>query len=223
MRLDTVCDPWQRADFESLDPAWRFVAGLADDRPQFQRAYLERPRGHAKTSDIAVQVCWALFASRRKLAGVVAAGDVDQAGLLRDAIDRLARLNPWLGKVLEVQRTRVLNVHTGSELVILSSDAPTSYGLTPDFVVCDELTHWGKRDLWDSLLSSAAKRSRCLLLVIANAGFAESWQWQTREAIRADQSWLFHRLDGPLRVGLLKIGWTNNAGYCPTWLSAGCG
>lgn len=196
-RLGDCLDNWQRDDFSALDHAWRCVAGQADDTA-IRRAWLERPRGHSKTADIAVMATWALFASRRALKGVAAAGDRDQAALLRDAIETLRRANPWLREILDVQTSRVLNKHTGSELQILTSDAPTSYGLTPDFVVCDELTHWQKRDLWDSLLSSSAKRAACLLLVITNAGFQDSWQWETRELIRQDPaSWYFSRLDGP--------------------------
>lgn len=194
--LGKCLDPWQQADFAALDPAWQAVVGHSQ-QSAIQRAWLERPRGHSKTQDIAVSVLWALFASRRSLVGVAASGDKDQAGLLRDACDRLCRLNPWLSAVLEVQASKVANKHTGSELRILTSDAPTSYGLTPDFIVADEITHWAKRDLWNSLLSSAAKRRHCLLLVISNAGFGDSWQWETRQAVQSDRAWYFSRLDGP--------------------------
>jgi phage terminase large subunit-like protein len=141
---------------------------------------------------------WALFASTRQLSGIIASGDREQAGYLRNAIDKLLAVNPWLNKYIDVQRDRVMNPHTGSELAIIASDAPTSYGLTPDMCLIDELSHWTSRDLWDSLLSSAAKRSRCLLCIIANAGWKDSWQWDTREAIRTDPDWHFSRLDGPV-------------------------
>jgi len=195
-RLGEVVDPWQDDDFRALDAGWRRVAGQAVEGG-FQRGYLERPRGHAKTADIGIMVTWALLASPVKIKGYAAAGDLDQAGLLRDAIDGLARLNPWLAELLEIQSAKVKNRRTGAELITLTSDSPTSYGLQPDFVVCDELTNWGKRDLWDSLLSASAKRARCLLLVIANAGFHDSWQWETRETIRLDPAWYFHRIERP--------------------------
>jgi phage terminase large subunit-like protein len=197
--LDVVADSWQVNDFEATDPAWARVAGLPSggDKGR-ERVWLERPRGHSKTGDIAAMVAFAMSASRRKLRGVIAASDKDQAALQRDAIDCLVRFNTWLADFLEVQRDKVINRHTGSEAVILSNDVPGSYGLTPDFVIAEELTHWSKRDLWDSLFSSAAKRAAgCLLLVIANAGFQDSWQWELREAIRVDPSWYFSRLDGP--------------------------
>ena len=197
-RLADACDPWQAADFAALDPAWLTLTGQGPTLQKTPRwAYLERPRGHSKTNDLAVMATWALFASKRKLRGYAAAADKDQAALLRDAIDGIIRLNPWLGDILDCKQHEVTNARTGSRLTILSSDAATSYGLTPDFVIIDELTHWLKRDLWDSLLSAAAKRKHCVLAIISNAGFEESWQWETREAIRKDEDWLFSRLDGP--------------------------
>jgi phage terminase large subunit-like protein len=138
-----------------------------------------------------------MFASRRALRGYAAAADRDQARLLRDAVDTLARLNPWLAAILKVDQWKITNTRTGSTLEIISSDAPTSYGLTPDFIIADEVVHWLRRDLWDSLISAAAKRARCMVVVISNAGYGESWQWAAREAVRQDPAWFFSRLDGP--------------------------
>lgn len=196
-RLSEVVDPWwQQQDFEALDPAWVRVVHRTDSAGP-SRGWLERPRGHSKTSDLAVQVCWALFSSRRKLDGVAAAADKDQARLLRDAVDRLVRLNAWLKPFVDVQAYAIKNPTTGSHLEVITSDAATSYGRTPDFIIADEITHWKRPELWDSLLSSAAKRNHCLLLVITNAGFMESWQWKLRESVRIDPNWFFHALDGP--------------------------
>lgn len=195
----SVMDDWQRADFEAMDPGWEAVAGIeAAGAPKF-RAYLERPRGHSKTTDIAVMVSFVLFASRKMLSGVAAAGDIDQARLIRNAIAKLVKANAWLAQTIAIQNYRVVNKQTGSVLDIISNDAGSSYGFTPDFVIVDEVTHWKKRDLWDSLFSSAAKRARCMLVIIANAGFGQgtSWQWDLREACRVDPVWYFHRLDGP--------------------------
>lgn len=139
-KLADVLDPWQAKNFQALDPALRRVIGQ-DVVPPFQRAWLERPRGHSKTSDAAVMVAWALFASRKKIAGVSLACDRDQAGLLRNSVDTLVRLNPWLGAVLDVQQTRVVNRHTGSALCIESADVSSSFGWLVDFVPCDEITH----------------------------------------------------------------------------------
>ncbi len=107
-------------------------------------------------------------------------------------------MNPWLSKVIEVQNYRVLNKRTESTLDIITSDAPTAYGLTPDFIICDEVTHWEKDALWQALFSSAPKCASCMLVVITNAGLMDDWQWKTSEAVRTDPNWYFCRLNGPV-------------------------
>ncbi|HVJ85014.1 MAG TPA: hypothetical protein VM452_05170 [Caulifigura sp.] len=78
--------PWQRADFEALDPAWRMLATGSNGGGVIRRAWLERPRGHSKTTDIAVQLLWILLASRRPVNGLVAAADFEQAQLVLRAM-----------------------------------------------------------------------------------------------------------------------------------------
>lgn len=201
-RLGEVLDPWQAADFAALDPALLRCAGRRQGDCN-GRVYLERPRGHSKTTDLSATVAWALAFAARPIRGYAFAADQDQARLLKDAVQALTRLNPWLGAILEVQRTGISNVAPGhpgegSRLEVFTSDVASSYGILPDMIVADELTHWqGDGSLWHSLLSSAAKRATCLLAVISNAGFVDSWQWHVREAARVDPSWHFSRLDGP--------------------------
>lgn len=197
---------WQAADFCALDPAWRRVAGMATGStspPAKMRAYLERPRGHSKTTDIASMVAWALMASQRQIHGICAAADRDQARLLRNAVDKMTFSNAWLREFLDVQSYRIRNPHTGSTLEIMSSDAGSSYGQTVDFICVDELTHWptgGGELFWDAIFSTAAKVPDCLFLIISNAGVnaGSSWQWRIREACRLDpERWHFSSLDGP--------------------------
>jgi hypothetical protein len=47
--------PWQEADFAALDAAWLALAGRGP-QAAVRRAYIERPRGHSKTTDTAVQL-----------------------------------------------------------------------------------------------------------------------------------------------------------------------
>lgn len=196
VRLGDVLDEWQRQDFEAMDDAWRRIAGKFDGEC-CARAYLERPKGHSKTTDLAAMALWALFASPRKIVGVSAAAAKPQAKLLRDAIDTILRLNRWLWEEIRVNNYEVKNIRTGSELTILASNEATSHGQNPDFVICDELTHWAKRDLWDSLYGAAGKRANCLLLVISNAGEDQGigWKWAVREACRTSAEFYFHRLE----------------------------
>jgi hypothetical protein len=93
----------------------------------------------------------------------------------------------------------VVNRRTKSGLEIISADVASSWGHLPDFIVCDELTHWPRPELWHSLFSASAKRPDCVLVIISNAGvgLGTSWQWAVREAAREGAGWFFHSLDGP--------------------------
>lgn len=197
--LAQVADAWQLEDFAALDNGWRGVQSLPADpaRPTYRRAWMERPRGHSKSSDIATMASWALLGNRT-IRGVAAAADKDQAKLIRNAIEALTRqeTNPWLADILDIQNYRVVNRVTGSELEIIASDTAGSYGLLVDFIVVDEIVHWLKRSLWDSLLSAAVKKSNCLLTVITNAGHFDTWQAEIRGLITQDPAWFFSRLEG---------------------------
>ena len=198
--LETRLEAWQRADFEATDEIWRGLAGR-DDRERegkgYRRVWIERPRGHAKTSDMAVQLLWILLFGRTRVRGLVAAADRDQASLVRTAMQGLVEANPDLCAGLEFRQHLVQNPRTGSVLEVLASEVAGSWGKLPDFVICDELCHWDKPDLWYSLFSSAAKRPRGLLAVLTNAGAGRGWQWELREAARTSPDWYFASLAGP--------------------------
>lgn len=204
-RFGEMMDPWQRDDFAALDHAMKRCNGRTAKYKlkNLMRAYFERSRGHSKTTDLAVICVWLMVFANRPLKGYAFAADKDQAALLKDAIETIIRLNPWLGKILVIQKYQIANVAKGhpgygSRLEISTSDVSSSYGILPDFIIADELTHWeGDGSLWHSIISSAAKRKNCLLCVISNAGFVDSWQWAIREAARTGGDWYFSRLDGP--------------------------
>ncbi len=207
--LADLLQPWQTRDFRALDPAWIRLAGTRPEQGvaeppvpptepvPYQRAFLERPRGHSKTSDMALQLLWILWAAQVPLSGLVAAADRDQAQLVQQAMRRLTRRNPGLCSELRFLAHAVCNPATGSRLDIISSDVSSSWGVLPDFVVCDELCHWSKPDLWQSLYSSAAKQPDCILAILTNAGLGRGWQWDVREHARRDPAWYFSSLAGP--------------------------
>lgn len=195
-----LVQPWQARDFAALDRAWMQLAGRVAIRsstsPQC-RAYIERPRGHSKTSDVALQLLWALFASKSPLNGLAAAADREQANLIHRAMERIAQQNAHYLDDLRFLQNLVRNSSTGSRLDVISSDVRSSWGVLPDFVICDELCHWEKPDLWYSLLSSAAKKPHCVLMILTNAGVGRGWQWNVREHARRSPDWYFSSLEGP--------------------------
>jgi hypothetical protein len=187
-RLGDVAEQWQSQDARAIDPGLLRCIGRQPDGTVKMRVYLERPRGHSKTCDLSILCCYALAFAARPIRGYGFAADRDQAKLLLNAIETIIRLNPWLSAILRVESHRVVNCAdghpgNGGTLSIEASDVGSSYGILPDLIVADELCHWqGDGGLWHSLISSAAKRSSCLLCCISNAGFADSWQWGVREA-----------------------------------------
>lgn len=192
-----MVQPWQETDFAGLDAGWRQLAGFSIPEAR-RRAYIERPRGHSKTSDMAMQIAWILLFAKSPVNGLAAAADLDQALLIHTAVRRLASLNPtWLGG-LRFKQQSITHPRTGSELRVITSDARSSYGVLPDFVICDELCHWERPDLWESLLSSAAKRPNSVLAILTNAGVGRGWQWEVREAARKNPAWYFSSLAGPV-------------------------
>ncbi|GIX05529.1 MAG: hypothetical protein KatS3mg114_1398 [Planctomycetaceae bacterium] len=188
--------PWQERDFRRLDAAWRHVAQRDSAAPSYCRAYFERPRGHSKTTDLAVQVAWALQYADHRVQGVAAAADRDQAALLLACLQRLVSANPQWCPDLCVSRQTVWHRRTGSRLDVLSSDVNSSWGLLCDFMICDELCHWPRPDLWYSLASAAAKQPHTLLVVISNAGVGQGWTWHAREQARTSPDWIFSSLAG---------------------------
>ena len=197
--LGDVLDSWQKQDFEAIDGGWLRAMGRPAESG-YSRAWLERCRGGSKTADLAVMVAYALAFAARPIRGIAAAADADQAALLRQAIERLLRLNGWLQEALTCRQWKVENFRTGSDLTIISSDAPTSYGFLIDFAICDELCHWQEgrgEELFGSVFSAMAKRRDALLVCAGNAGWMETWQARVRETVRDDPDWYFHAVCEP--------------------------
>jgi len=191
--------PWQARDLAALDAAWCDLAGIAEASvaaPVIRRAWIERPRGHSKTTDMAVQLAWILQFSQQTVRGLAAAADREQGEILHEAVSDLIALNPHFCGDLIVRQEAITNKQTGSRLEVISSDVASSYGALPDFVICDELCHWRTPGLWHSLVSSAAKKPKCVLAVLTNAGLGTGWQWLAREAARESTNWYFSSLAG---------------------------
>lgn len=195
--LDDCLDPWQREDYETADRGWmRMVEGRGDAKLNY---YFERPKGHDKTTGLATMSLWALYASPRQITGVAGAGKLEQAAFLRDAAGAMVSQNPWLRDRVKVHNYEVVNQATGSRLHILTRASDTNQGWNPDFIICDEISVWADRGLWDALFSASAKKANCLVCIIANAGRGKgaSWQWILREKCRTSaETWHFRSLQG---------------------------
>jgi hypothetical protein len=187
-----VMEPWQEEDFAALDD------------PQHRHAYWERPRGHSKTGDLGTEAVTELVLGPPGSHLYCAAADADQAGLLKaDVVGKFER-NAALAPLVKTTRTEIIVKATGSRLTVLPADAPSAYGLRPDWIACDELAEWRSRALWDSLWTATGKRSRCRMLVISTAGWDRtSIAWEVRSLAEAEADWSF-----------------SSRGQCASWISA---
>jgi hypothetical protein len=179
-------DPWVEA--ELLRPAFAVnEKGL----PRFPLLYLELARGQWKSGGTAgVAIAEALLEPGTDI--VIGAGDVDQAAIILGHIDGDCERNPRLGAVVSCRGNERL-FGNGSRIRVISSDAPTAWGLGGTHrrfrVICDELTTWRTEDLWSALVSATGKVPDVQTIVLSNAGFdaGTSWQWRIRKAARTQE------------------------------------
>jgi hypothetical protein len=176
--LGNVMDSWQADDFRALD------------NPAYRHAYLERPRGHSKTGDLGTEAVCELLLGRPGSSLFCAAADEDQARLLHDDVVGKFHRTPALAGLVQITRREIRVKSTGSVLHVLAADAPSAYGLRPDWIAVDELAEWRRRDLWDSLWTATGKRPACRLLVISTAGWDKTGiAWEVRQIAEEEEDW----------------------------------
>lgn len=203
-RFATCVRPFQIDRMRKLRGAIEQVAGIGKyDGP---RAFWNiASRGYDKSGSIGRMLSWTASYSRYPVEIVVAAGDQDQASIIYDAAKRECDLNPWIAHRIKFKTKRIEGVHNGSSVKILTADAPSSYGLRPDLIICDELTWWEKRDLWDAIFTARQKRPKCVLVIISNAGMLRSWQHDLYIGAKQDPYW---------------VVWDTDPRTNPTWMDA---
>ncbi len=185
-------DPWIERDV--LRPQFERDG---DGLPRFPLVYIEVARGHWKTGGAAaVAIAEAVLHDSTDV--VVCAGDRDQAAIALEAIDGYLRRNPELARSFRRHGDVAEVPSRGSRIRVISSDAPTAWGLGGTHarfrVICDELTMWGADALWSAVASATGKVSDTQTIVLSNAGFdpEHAWQWKVRQtAEREPWGYLF--------------------------------
>jgi hypothetical protein len=124
------------------------------------------------------------------------AGDQDQAELILDSVRGFQLRSPLLAD-LKVEKAVVTNQVTGSKLVVMSSDSPTSYGVRPRRVFFDELSLQTDERLWTSLWSAIGKSAKSQMVAVSMAGFDfTSLAWRIRELATKTPSYYFATREG---------------------------
>jgi hypothetical protein len=194
---DVMCE-LQINDWNAIDAAMKYTVGASKEMPAVRKFFIQRSRGYSKTSDIASCVLWFVGFARRKLVGYIAAEDKEQAQLMREAMEKLLSLNPWLAELVDVQRNCVVNKLNGTAVRFMSRDTSSSFGLTPDIAILDEFSHLQQESFFSSFVSSYAKREKngAILIIAGNAGHGQDWRWSIREVARTSPEWYYSAPDG---------------------------
>jgi len=182
-------DPWIEADV--LRP---ILAVNGDGLPLHPLVYVELARGHWKTGGVAaVAMVEALRADGTEVYAI--ASDFDQAALLVEAMRGQARRNPLLARLFHQTKYEFSVPSTGSRIRIMSSDAPSFFGIGVDArrlrIVCDELGQWQGRELFDAAITTLPKARDAQLVIISNAGVKGTWQEEVRMGAAASGYHLF--------------------------------
>jgi len=98
-----------------------------------------------------------------------AANDRKQAALIFSEMAAMIERVPFLDERLSLKRfgKEIENMVDGSVFAALSADASTKHGLSPSFVVCDELGQAPNRHLFDALDTATGARAEPLTLIIS--------------------------------------------------------
>jgi len=157
--------PWQR-DF--LEAVYRETA---DGARQVRTAVLSMARKNGKSGLAAGLALCHLAGPEAEPRGQVysAANDRPQAAILYNEMTAIIAQVPWLAARLSVRRhsKEIEDVETGSLYCALSADVAGKHGLSPSFVVYDELGQATGRDLFDALDTAMGARAEPLMLVIS--------------------------------------------------------
>lgn len=138
---------------------------------QVRQALLAIPRKNGKTQLAAALALCHLAGPEAESRGQVlsAAADRDQAALIFREMLALVEADEHLSDRIIVRHFNksLEDAETGSTYQALSSDARKAHGLSPSFVVCDELAQWHGRELYDNLITGTGARAEPLVVTIS--------------------------------------------------------
>lgn len=157
--------PWQRQFLET-------VYATEGARRPVRTAVLSMPRKNGKTGIAAGLALCHLAGPEAEPRGQVysAANDRAQAALIYNEMAAIIEKVPFLDERISLRRHAKEMEDmggTGSVYAALSADVPGKHGLSPSFVVYDELGQAAKRDLFDALDTAMGARADPLMLVIS--------------------------------------------------------
>lgn len=156
---------WQKIDIQAI-----YAEDGNGERP-VRTAVLSVGRKNGKTQLAALLALCHLSGPEAESRGEVysCANDRFQAGKIFQEMCALIRGHAELSEKLNIIRFKkeIEDLDNGSLYAALSADAATKHGLSPSFVIYDELGQAKKRDLYEAMDTAMGARENPLMLVIS--------------------------------------------------------
>lgn len=165
-----VLEPWQQFVLGSLF-GWKRPDGLR----RFRTAYIQIARKNGKSTLGAIVGLYMLLLDAEPGADVYSAATTrDQAKIIFNTAQSLARGQAFLRSRLGIQTHNIHDLETGSKFEALSADAHTLDGLNIHCALVDELHAHKDDSVWGVLETGTGARTQSLMLAITTAGFERS-------------------------------------------------
>lgn len=155
--------PWQKDDYRRIY-----------DNPAGTRRFIgSRGRKNAKTADASFHLLLHVCGPEARTNGQLysAAQSREQASILFNLAAKIVRMSPDLSAVVQIRDTakELLCPDLGTRYKALSADASTAYGLSPFFVVHDELgqVRGPRSELYDALETAVGAQESPLSMIIS--------------------------------------------------------
>lgn len=149
------------------------------------------PSGYYKTGMAALAVGAHLICEKRKIRSFGLAGDLDQAGLLSEALEEIFQ-HDHLARLVDVTQWKISLKH-GAKSVheTLASHVPSVWGRTPDLLVVDELAEATAQSekAFFATVSALRKTKHSKLIIITSPSVVDVTAHRILEAVRHDPAW----------------------------------
>lgn len=162
-------EPWQCF---VVTTAWGWVRRDTGAR-RFRRAYIEVPRGNGKSFLSSGIALYALAADGESGAEVYSAATTrEQAKITYGDAEKMLKKRPALRDKLGLRMSShaISQAASGSAFKALSREAGNQDGQNIHVAVVDELHAHRTREMWDVLVTGAAKRPQSMIWTITTAG-----------------------------------------------------
>lgn len=157
--------PWQREIIEAI------YATDKKGKRQVRTAVVTMPRKGGKTQLAAALALCHLIGPEAEQRGQVysAASDKDQAAIIFRELEAYIYAVPEFAERCNIKafHKEITDELTGSTYKAMSSDARKAHGLSPSFMVYDELAQTKNRELYDNLTTGTGARAEPLMVVIS--------------------------------------------------------